>query len=765
MMKLEGIYSALLVLPLSAPTLLLANSEPEPVYANVQMEGLPYEGENCEGGDWSLNWKGPVHVESGPLVDLLISYTAFDTSHQGQRAIPSVKFQSNKVTCRDSDGKVVMTANVSQKNSNKVQLTVSLAQNAAYNSPAFIFSADEMGVCRVNSAGTSFEYPNVMASIHTGMLNAISPALNISLEDLQKGFNKTYKFDGMVVGIAPMCMGHQLKTGSVNLRYKSGQEDPEVAFNACLHLAKDEIRTVTAQGTPANGDYQFTSKPTDVLAIANQQKNTAQIQGKTPGKGEVTVDYTVKGKTASATIAGSVIELVNINNGTDIPKLGIYDAEGKKIQTFYSFPLSLNPADGLVQMTLANDTIASVTNTATSIQIQPVKTGKTLLQAKTLCGTNIGEPAAIEIVRCDDEVQEQLRTKKEEYKQRTDTIVKRITRLTGDSEFQRAASEISDTTKDMAIKTGESIINTLSFGEAQQAKFAAQKGIQLSQQVIINNQRLEVAGTLWDSYNAIGDAQTAFANPSDMTAQAKFYLGTAVLVAQNQAIALGKTYGEAYLAAEKFGKDLGILAGVADQLAELEPQHSKLIKEYIQITDRLAYCEKTPPPKEDQPQPPKQDESEPPVEDIPPEDLPPEEIPVGQEPEDEPKPEDVPTPPSEEAPRKTYGLVCRIQDLKAPGLAQQLRELKQMAQTQQQKLLQAKTNLQQWQTAIEAMKIKNDRTDEERAAEFTKFKQAHEQFLLKNASYGFDSLDYLMETEECPERLEVKIDQVRTRYN
>lgn len=63
------------------------------------------------------------------------------------------------------------------------------------------------------------------------------------------------------------------------------------------------------------------------------------------------------------------------------------------------------------------------------------------------------------------------------------------------------------------------------------------------------------------------------------------------------------------------------------------------------------------------------------------------------------------------------------------------------------------------------MKIKNEGTDAERAAEFTHFKQAHEQFLLKSAQYGFDSLEYMMETDECPERLEVKIDQVRTRYN
>lgn len=771
-MKSKGILgalrtSALLTIACSTPLFALADQEPEPVYANVQMDGAPYEGEGCEGGDWSLNWKGPVHVESGPLADLLISYTAFDTSHPGQRTIAPVKFTSKQVICRDNDGKVVMRANVAPKNSNKVQLTVSLAQNAVFNSPAFIFSADELGACRIDASGTSFEYPNILTSIHTGLLNSLSPALDISLQDLQQGFNKTYHFDGTVAGVAPMCMGGQLQRGSVNLRYKSGSEDPEVALDACLHLAKDEIREIVAQGSPADGDYRFTAKPADVLSIPSQHNNSAQIQGKTPGKGDVTVDYTLKGKTASTTVAGSVVELVNINNGAVIPKLGIYDAEGKKISTFYQFPLALNPVDGFVQMALAKDTIASVTNTPTSIQIQPITTGKTLLQAKTLCGSNIGDPIPIEIVRCDDEVQEQLRAKKEEYKQRTDAIVKRITGLTGDSEFQRAGTEISKTTQDMAIKTAESIINTLSFGETQQVAFAAKNGIHLSQKIIVNAQALEITGTAWDVKNLYDDIQEARKTPDDFQAIAKPAVSALVLLGQNQAIALGKTYGEAYLAAEKFGQDLGILVGVADQLAELEPQHNKLIKEYIQISDRLAYCEKSPPPKADQPrppEPPKPVQDEIPVEEIPPEEIPSEEIPVEQD-EEVPEPEKPETPPSEEAPKKVYGLACRIQDLKAPGLAQQLRELKQLAQAQQQHLQQAKADLQQWQATIETLKQKNEGSDEERATEFLRSKQAYEQFLVKTAHYGFDSLEYMQEMEECPDRLQIKIDQVRARYN
>lgn len=761
-MNQQGFLVLSIALLLGNVSTVYANNEPEPVYANVNMEGLPYEGENCEGGDWSLNWKGPVHVESGPLADLLISYTAFDTSHPGQRPIPSVKFNSRKVVCRDNNGAVVMTATVNQKNSNKVQLTVSLTNNAAFNSPAFIFSADELGVCKINASGTSFEYPNVMASIHTGLLNSLSPALDITLEDLQKGFNKTYKFDGTVVGIAPMCMGGQLKNGTVNLRYKSGEEDPTVAMDACLHLAKGEVREVIAQGSPEGGTYHFISTPVEVFALNRQQNNTASIQGKKPGKGELTVEYTRNGKRASATVAGSVVELVNINGGNQIPKLGLYDVDGKKINTVYSFPLKLNPADSFVQMTLGNDTLASVINTTSNVQIQPVKLGKTIMQAKTLCGNNIGEPVPIEIVRCDDDVQQQLRTKKGEHKQRLDTIVKRITGLTGDSEFQRAGTEIADTTKDMAIKTGETIINTLTFGETQQIGFATKNGINLSKQIIVNGQRLEVAGTLWDSYNAINDAQAAFENPDDVTAQAKFYVGTAVLVAQNQAIALGKTYGEAYLTAEKFGKDLGIIAGVADQLAELEPQHDKLIKEYIHISDHLAFCEKSPPPpKPDEPKPQPSEPMPGEATEIPVEEMPPQEIPV-----EEPVPEEPKVPPVEtDPPKKVYGLACRIQDLKAPGTAQHLRELKQLYLAQQQQLVAAQTNLQQWQTAIEKMQQANEGTREQRKTAFNSFKQAHENFLVNAGKHGHESLNFMMETEECPERLQIKLDQIRTRYN
>jgi len=739
--------------------------ESEPVYVDVRLQGAKVQGEHCSGGDWSLHWKGPVQVESGPLTDLLNSYTAFDTTQPGQTELSAVNFNVTPVECRGSQGEIQLRAITTAKTSNQVQLTVSLANNPALNSPAFVFSASDIGQCKITTKETSFDYDFIMAGINSSLYNSLSPALNITQQDLEQGFNKSYSFSGMVAGIAPLCMGSELQQGSVRIRYKSDDEDPAVTMDACLHLAKNERRVVTATGTPQGGHYSFSANPDQSFALSSQA-NQATVTGNTPGTANLQVEYQYKNKTASATVAGSVVELITINNGSALPKLGLYDAEGKSISSLYSFPLKLNPANGLVQMTLGKDSLASVINTSAQVQIQPVKTGKTVLQAKTMCGTNIGEPVPVEIVRCDDQVQQQLKQKQQEYKNRLDHIVRRITQTTADSEFNRAATEIADTTKELAIKTGETIIGTLSFGESQQVSFAAKNGIQLSEKIIVNAKQLEVAGTLYDSYNAVNDAQAAFNNPGDMTAQAKMYLGTAVLVAQNSAIALGKTYGETYLAAQKFGQDLGILAGVAEQLANLEPQHDQLIKEYLAIIDHTKQCAEEPV-TIDEPKPlPREPETKP-------------EPAPGDEPVDEqPVPDDDPTteppteeePPSEQPPVKTppkkvYGLACRIQDLRAPQLAFQLRQLQTMVQQGAQQIVKAQAELSNWQNAINQMKAQSQADVATLKAELSRFKTAQETFLLKSAELGHQQLDYLMDTEECPEKLEVKFDQIRAHYN
>ena len=50
-------------------------------------------------------------------------------------------------------------------------------------------------------------------------------------------------------------------------------------------------------------------------------------------------------------------------------------------------------------------------------------------------------------------------------------------------------------------------------------------------------------------------------------------------------------------------------------------------------------------------------------------------------------------------------------------------------------------------------------------AAFSDFRRARDDFVLDASERGWSSFETLMETDECRDRLEVKIDQVRARYN
>lgn len=786
-------------------------AEAPPVYVDVELNGTGWTGENCEGGEWNLGWSGAVAVEPGPLSDLLNSYTAFDTTQPNQGEVRAAKFDAKPVTCRDNHGNVVLRANVAPSGANRVQMTVSLAADSAQNSPFVAFTADEVGTCRVQAQSMSMEQP-VMVGINTAQLNSITPALQITQQDLDLGFDKSYRFDGIVLGAAPMCMGATLERGTLRMRYKSGEEVPSVAMDACLHLAKNEVRTLTAQGTPAGGTYAFRTSG-GTFAVRSLGGNSGEARGQTPGKGDVTVDYERRGRRASATVAGSVVDVVSVNGGAAIPKLGLYGANGLKLAGTHDFPLKLEPADGFVTMTVDDETLASVVNTSTRVQIQPVKIGSTTMQAKTLCGTPLGPRVPIVVVRCDDDVKAQLRTQQQQLKSQVDQLVKRITQLTANAEFQEAATEIAQSTKDFAVKTGESIIGTLTFAQGKKLEFAAKRGVMLSKEAIVNAQRIAVVSTTYDVGDILSDAGEATESLDDWQKVGKPILSTVLLIADNEALSLGKTYGEAYLAAEKFGRYLGTLAGVAEQLEQLEPQLDRAVKEYVRISTRLQYCEQASGTTQPPPSPPKP--GEPPPKPIPVEEQTPVEIPVPEEPVP-PTPETPPTPPSEPDGKAVVGLACRIQDLRAPGVAQRLQALRQyvlaartppappngptaldsfaavtvdtalaraaelqtlqgfaqdldtlkgFANAQRQQLTAARAGLQQWQGALDRMKAANAGGDEQSLAAFADFRRARDEFVLGAARYGDAGLDAMMETDECRDRLEVKVDQVRARYN
>ncbi len=798
----------------------LAADAPEapPVFMSVDMEGAGISMDNCEGGQWQLGWSGAVAVESGPTADLLRSHSSFDTTQPNQGAVAAAKFAAETVTCRDKDtGGIALRATVSPSSNNEVRVTVGLASNPSTGLPTFAFTADEVGMCRVTA---QMPYPDMPVMVHVmnGGGIGLSPALELSPADFEKGFTRSYQFDGQIIGGAFPCMGNQLTRGRMTMRYKAGEDDPTVGIQACLHFAKGEVRGATATGTPAGGQYRFRT-PSDVLRIQSQSAGSVQVMGNRPGPSELTVEYQRGQGVAVGTMAGTVVDVVSINNGAAIPKLGLYGTNGLLRKDTYPFPLRLDPGDGFVQMTLEHDTLASVVNTASSLQLQPVKVGETQMQAKTLCGTPLGPKVRIQVVRCDDEVIKQLQAQQIELKSQIDQVVRRITGVLARDDFQDAATGIGGSTRDLAIKTGESIVSTLSFRDSRRISYASDRGIQLSKEIVVNNQRMQMLTTLWDLGNQMSDAGDYVGDPNDWQKEAKVYANSALAFLNNPrhpmgeilgpALSLGKTYGEAYLAAEKFGQHLGSLIGVSEQLDELKPQLDRLLKELVRVTERLEYCQKVPPrPEPSKPVPPK------PTDPVPVEIEEPVEIPVREEPKAPEKNE--PPPPSEQPGKNVVALACRIQDLRAPGIARQmqamrqwvlpemaappanpgespiysfgtvnietalqradelqafseftenLRELKTLADAHTRNLAAARIDLQQFEGAVERLKVATEGTQEQARAAIPEFRQAFNAFALKSAATGDSSLDTMMATDECRDRLQVKVDQVRAHYN
>ncbi|MEJ0040404.1 MAG: hypothetical protein WDO68_31005 [Gammaproteobacteria bacterium] len=265
----------------------------------------------------------------------------------------------------------------------------------------------------------------------------------------------------------------------------------------------------------------------------------------------------------------------------------------------YRFPVVTNPAGAgdLLSFSAADSAIVSVVNGRADVGVQPVRTGRTTLQAKTACGAPIGPPVEIVIAACDNDVQTETQRKRDDLARREKEMVKRITQLVADPRFQRAATEIKQSTTEFAIKTGELIATALTAKEV----VAGHGGNTASE---LNAKQLEVAGTLWDGADVFVDG--AVKGEWD-----KGLVGAAVIKSGLWQVSLVKTSLESYEATMNFSRDLGLIAGVARELEELGPKYDDVRNELYRMDVKLSRCEETPPPppspKPTQPRPPKPD--------------------------------------------------------------------------------------------------------------------------------------------------------------
>ena len=591
----------------------------EPLHVEISVHGQPFLGEGCEGGDWTLTWAGDVAGETHNLSDLLISYSSFDTTHEHASTPPPASVRVNNITCRDHQGAVVLQTSMSG-GKREVRTVVALKNDPGIPSPFFDFSVDDAGVCRVRAQTVNQVLESNVIQIRAPLMATLSPDLAVTREELEKGFSKRFKIDGQALVSATLCMGTPIDHASVTLSYKRNDKTPTVSLAGCAHVPKGASAQVMARFDPPGGRLQFSAEPAATLNL-RPAPDSVTITGATPGRATLKAEYTLNGKSATATLPASSIELRSINGGTPIPKLGLLDINGKPSSKVHTFPFEAIPGDAgdLLIFKLEQEAIASLITNRNSIGIQPVREGRTLLQAKTVCGAPVGEPVEIEIVTCDDEVRGELQRKQDELIRREKDIVRRITQMVADPEFQRAATEIRDSTITLATKTGELIAATLTAGEANAVKNGLGSAANLHQ--------ISTAQSIWDGYNVFNDVRAG------SYGSAAFSM-LVMAINDARASALKSAY-ESANAAQKFGMDLGLIAGVVKELEELEPQHDRIRRDLDQITRRLHQCDKLPPPP---PLPPKKPDSKPPKPteptQLPPVDVPPDtEIPVPEQPQ------------------------------------------------------------------------------------------------------------------------------------
>lgn len=727
----------------------------EPLYVDLHLQAGPTSMPGCEGGDWSLSWTGSLPAEGDNIQDLLASYSSFDSTHRDDWPHPAPRFNASPLVCYDDDGKVITRATLGSGGEKLVRGLLMLRPDGSGTSPGFSFSVDDLGDCRISMYGQSLDLPGVMLGVQTGMLAHASPAIELTADDLEQGFTKRYQLSGTVQTAALQCINTELADGShVVLRYKAGPNDPSVKLEGCVVLPKGANATITAQGDPSGGSYRFSGDSSNIFDV-QPWNNQATVTGSTPGRGTIQVEYSVNGKTATASLEGGVVELISVNRGEPLPKLGLYDVQGKLSSRVYSFDLQVEPADGgsMLSFRAENEALANVLTGSSTLQLQPVRVGKSRLQAQISCGFPVGDPFPFEVVPCDDEVMEELTQQEAQLIRRQQELVKRITRMTADPEFDRAGREVAANTQNMAIKLGETIAAVLTLGEAAAAKNAG-----AAAEVVRNAKHLSVASDVWSGYGIVKDGFEGKALSAGVSAW--------VLASRSAVRSLIKTVVEATWAAEQLGQDLGTLVGFAEELAALEAHHKPIQQDLDRVWRVLKQCrvadtQSDPPATETPPSADQPDSSRPsePASEIPQE---PEIIEVDeqmQEPTPEPQ-----EPATREPKRNSWGGACVVAETDAARAAGNLREFgARISQAQAEVVKPMQDNLErldQWYQQLD--ETAQMPIGEERNQRFRQLYEELEDLFQRLAANGRAAQGYEPIPPHCPEVLDTQVLDFRT---
>jgi len=431
---------------------------------------------------------------------------------------------------------------------------------------AVIFDGFELGYVKTSGDETEPSGINLDARMDSRNL---TPALALTAEDFERGFERSYHFGGVCESDdpAPFACGHQDDyriEGTLTLSYKQDTEKPKVEIAGCAHLLPGGSKQLTATGRPSGGKYKWSAEPASVLNVSGSGSGASVKAGKT-GRATVRVEYEAKnGKKAEAKLAGSVVTLRSVNGGAPIPTINLEDAYGNSTATIEVATVQ-DPADGdLLRFDVADPGIATVTNLGSSILIQGVRVGVTSAQARTQCGDKIGPVIAIEVAGCDPESVARLRQQYKEVKSKLDESVSRVNKVLTSEEFIESSDGMKGDIIDAAVEAAD-----LAAGGMANAK-AASNAVKVAHEII------EAGSFGWDVYRNGAKATLIKAGVTVLVPG-----GAGLVSVYDKATAFGK-----------LAKDVAVLVDADERIAREQPIQDGYTKELEQIDRLIEKCKK-----------------------------------------------------------------------------------------------------------------------------------------------------------------------------
>ena len=338
---------------------------------------------------------------------------------------------------------------------------------------------------------------------------------------------------------------------SVNLSVKMEVPDlkkPEVTLEGCSEMGIGESGQMTASGEPGGGSYRFWAEPSDALTI-QADGASATLKGASPGRATIFVEYTSpEGITVQKTKNGACVKVDSYNGGEAIPQIAFYDITGKRLPGIRNIPVVIQPQDGadLLKYVPVDPSVISATGIGEEVVVQGIRQGKTSFQATTPCGATTGPIVEVEIVNCDDEtiakLAEEARVAGEALKQQ----LKEMERILSSEDYKEAVGGIVESAAQLAVKTSGLII-----GMAGGVPGA--------------DQSVKAASEIFGRGSALVDMLRSSSTGEAAINAAKMAIelfGTSVMQ-----VATGAS--ETYDAAKTFGKNLGVLEGSSEELANV----------------------------------------------------------------------------------------------------------------------------------------------------------------------------------------------------